>query len=97
MSAYLYATGNVVVTGRPCLLYSVIVTTDGGGPGKVILYDEKTAVAGREVAIILCPANSTKRVQFKGLELHRGLYMELVEKADYITIEWGPPESYGSG
>jgi putative NADPH-quinone reductase len=90
MSAYLYTTGDVVVTSRPCRLLSVLVSTDGGGPGKVVLYDEKSAVAGREVATLLTAGNNARHFHWKGLKLHRGLYVDIVEKADYVTVEWEP-------
>ncbi len=93
MSAYRYLTSDAIVSGRACRLLSVVITTDGGGPGKIVLYDERSAVSGREVATLLCSANSSKSFRWsRGLELHRGLFVDFVEKADYATVEWEPAE-----
>lgn len=90
MSAWNYLTVDGIVSGRPCKLLSVVVTTDGTGPGKVILYDERSAVSGREIAVLLCEGNLSHVFRWAGLELTRGLYVDIVEKADYVTVEWEP-------
>lgn len=90
MSAWTYLTVDGIVSTRPCRLLSVVVTTDGGGPGKVELYDERGAVEGQKVATLLCSANQSKVFRWEGLELQRGLFVDFVEKADYVTIEWEP-------
>lgn len=92
MSAYRYMTVDGIVTASPCRLLSVLVTTDGGGPGKVELYDEQGAEGSRKFATLLCSANQAKMFSWTGLELQRGLYVDIVEKADYITVEWEPLE-----
>lgn len=88
MSAWRYLTVDGIVATRPCKLLSVVVTTDGSGPGKVVLYDETTAVAGQEVATLLCEGNLSIQFTFLGLELRRGLYVDIVEAADYVTVEF---------
>lgn len=90
MTAWTYLTRSNIVTARPCQLLSVLVTTDGSGPGKVELYDEKGAVEGCKVATLLCPAMDSKHFLFHGPELQRGLFVDFVEKADYVTVEWDP-------
>ena len=90
MPAYTYTTQDTVVTSHPCILYSVLVATDGGGPGKVVVYNEKSAVAGQEVATLLSGGNNSRHFHWRGLPLDRGLYIDIVEKADYVTIEWDP-------
>lgn len=90
MSAYVYLTADNLVTNLPCILYSVTVTTDGGGPGKVELYDAEGAESAYKFATLLCEGNNSKSFHWKGLELSRGLYVDIVEKADYVTVEWEP-------
>jgi hypothetical protein len=90
MSAYTYLTADNVITDQPCILYSVCVTTDGGGPGKVELYDGQGAEPGYKIATLLCEGNLSMAFRWKGLELSRGLYVDIVEKADYVTVEWEP-------
>lgn len=96
MSAYQYLTADNIITNLPCVLYSVVVTTDGGGPGKVEVYDGERAEAGYKVATLLCGANSSIQFRWTGLKLTRGLYVDIVEKADYVTVEW-EPVGYGKG
>jgi len=90
MSAYVYLTADRVVTDKPCVLHSIVVTTDGSGPGKVVVYDGAGAESAYVVATLLCGANLSKSFHWKGLELSRGLYIDIVEKADYVTVEWEP-------
>jgi len=90
MAAYTYLTADRQIANKPCILYSIIVTTDGGGPGKVEVYDADGAESGYKVATLLCASNLSKSFHWKGLELSRGLYVDIVEKADYITVEWEP-------
>lgn len=90
MSAYTYLTDDMVVARKPVRLLSVVVTTDGTGPGKVVLYDGRGAETGHEVATLLCGGNLSMCFRWTGLELTRGLYVDIVEKADYVTVEWEP-------
>lgn len=90
MSAYVYLTADRLITDRPCILYSALVSTDGGGPGKVEIYDGSGAEEGYKVATLLTAGNNARHFHWKGLELSRGLYVDIVEKADYVTIEWEP-------
>jgi hypothetical protein len=90
MSDYEYLTADRKITDKPCILYSVLVTTDGGGPGKVEIYDAAGAVTVQKVATLLCAANLSIHFRWKGLVLTRGLYVDIVEKADYVTVEWEP-------
>lgn len=91
MSAWRYLTRSDVISGRPCQLLSVVVTTAGTGPGQVVLYDERSAAAGQEVATLLCEGDHSAQFLFYGLEMTRGLYVQLVANADYVTVEWEPP------
>lgn len=90
MSAYLYIDGDVAVIGRPIKLLSVTITTDGGGPGVVDVYDSRGAIAADKVATLRCPGNQAVQYHWDGLELTKGLYIDIVEKADYVTVEWEP-------
>lgn len=95
MSAWTYLTSDGIVSTGPCLLHSVLVSTDGGGPGKVELYDGREAFSERKVATLLTAANNARHFHWKGLELDYGLYVDIVEKADYVTVEWEPIRSEG--
>lgn len=88
MSAYTYLTTDRLITDKPCRLCSVLVSTDGGGPGKVEVYDGAGAESGYKVATLLTAGNNARHFHWKGLELSRGLYIDIVEKADYVTVEW---------
>ena len=90
MSALTYLTADGVVSTRPCRLYSVVIRTDGGGPGKVELYDGREAFSERKFATLLCGANNAIQFRWLGLEMQHGLYVDFVEKADYVTVEWQP-------
>lgn len=90
MTAYAYLTESRLITDKPCELISILVATDGGGPGKVVAYDAQGAESGYTVATLLSAGNNSRHFHWKGLELGRGLYIEIVEKADYVTVEWDP-------
>lgn len=88
MSAWRYMAVDGVVCTRPCRLLSVLVATDGGGPGKVEIYDGREAFSERKIATLLTGGNNSRHFHWKGLELQHGLYMDIVEKADYVTVEF---------
>lgn len=90
MSAYIYLSDDHIVTGQPCKLLSVIVSNTGADNGKVIVYNARSAESGYEVAMLFCGANDAKQYGWQGLELSRGLFVEFVEKADFVTVEWEP-------
>lgn len=96
MSAYHYTATDVRVSDKPCKLLSVIVVTDGGGPGKVDIYNGTSADSSYKVVTLRCPANQAQQYRWEGLYLDRGLYVDIVEKADFVTVEWesvGYPDS----
>lgn len=88
MSAYTRLTNDGIVSTRPCRLYSVLVCTDGGGPGKVELYDGREAFSEQKVVTLLTPGNDAKQFHWRGLEMQQGLYVDFVEKADHVLVEW---------
>lgn len=90
MSAYYYSTTDCLITRKPCKLLSILIITDGGGPGKVDVYDSRGSIAADKVATLRCPANQGIQYHWSGLEMRKGLYIDIVEKADYITVEWEP-------
>lgn len=90
MSAYIYLMSDGLVTDKPCVLYSVLVSTNGSGPGKVEIYNAAGAESGYKVATLLTGGNNARHFHWKRLELSRGLYVDIVEKADYVTVEWEP-------
>lgn len=90
MSAYTYLTVDNIVSGRPCRLLSVVLTASSGGAATVVLYDEQSAVAGREVIAASAVTSDTVQVEFDGLELTRGLYVDVGSNVTGVTIEWEP-------
>jgi len=90
MTSWTYLTRDQVITARPCLVLSVTITTQADGPGEIVLYDERSAVAGQELAHLLCPSGQTVQFRWYGLRTQRGLYVDIVALADYVTVEWEP-------
>lgn len=90
MSNYFYSTTDCLISRKPCKLLSIIIVTDGGGPGKVDVYNARGAIEADKAATLRCPANSSTQYRWQGLELEKGLYVDIVEKADYVTVEWLP-------
>lgn len=88
MSAYAYLTADRLISNKPCKLMSVIIVTDGGGPGKVDVYDSRGAIAADKAMTLRCPSNQAVQYLFGGLEFTKGLYVDIVEKADFVTVEW---------
>lgn len=88
MSAYTYVVTDQLITRKPCKLLSLTVSTQGGGPGIVKAYNSRGAVSADLAVNVLCPANQSKQFAFHGLEFGKGLFVEIVEKADYVTVEW---------
>lgn len=90
MSAYTYVERDTIICPRPCLLYSVNIYNVGSDKGKVRIYDGKDASSGRLIATLTCPAESSQLHRFHGIECKRGLYLDIVEKAEEATVEWEP-------
>jgi hypothetical protein len=88
MSAWRYLTADQIVSRRPCKLLSVLISTDGAGPGKVEIYDGEEAFSDRKVATLLTAGDNARHFHWRGLELEHGLYVDFVEKADYVTVEF---------
>ena len=88
MSVYTYVVTDQLINRKPCKLLSVIVSTQGGGPGIVKVYDSRSANPPDLVLNLLGYGNHTDQFRFDGLEFQKGLYIELVEKADFVTVEW---------
>lgn len=90
MSAYSYLETDQLITRRPCKLLSVTIVTDGGGPGKVDVYNGRNPISADKALTLRCPANQSTQYTFSGLEFGKGLYVDIVEKADYVMVEWSP-------
>lgn len=90
MPAYTQVENDVLVSRKPCLLYSITCTNTGSNEARVDVFDSRTANAPDRVLTLLCGAKETKQFSWKGLELTRGLFVDNVEKIEYITIEWEP-------
>ena len=90
MSAYHYTTTDVLISSKPCILYSVIVHNDGANEGVVDIYDGQGAESAHKVARLMCDGSSCQQFGWKGLRLTRGLYVDIVERAESAVIEWEP-------
>ncbi len=90
MSAYVYITSDQLVTDKPCVLYSILLVNDGLNEGHVDIYDGAGAEAGYMVARCYVGAKTAHKYNWKGLELSRGLYIDVDDKTDKVTVEWDP-------
>lgn len=90
MSIYTNLTNDSVVSTRPCKLLSITMTNFGSGDGRVDIYNERSAVASQKVVTLTQGSNDTIQFRWEGLEFDRGLYVNIVERTDDLTIEWEP-------
>ena len=90
MSAYTFIERDTIICPRPCKVYSVIVYNVGADEGKVALYDGTDSSSGRFITHLTCPAKRTEQYRFNGLECQRGLFVDFVEKAEEVMVEWEP-------
>jgi len=90
MPTYTYTTTDQGITDKPCILYSVIVHNDGANEGVVDIYDGTSAEAGYKVARLMCGVKSCQQYRWTGLKLTRGLYVDIVERAESAVVEWEP-------
>lgn len=88
MSVYSYSTTDILITSKPCKLYSIVLTNTGANDGTVVLYDGQAANLDRVVATVMVGRESTEQFSWKGLKLSRGLYVNLDDKTDMVTVEW---------
>lgn len=85
-----YLTADNVISTLPCVLLSVTVTPDSQGVGDVTLYDGQGAETGYEILTIRTASGCTNQVRFRGLELTRGLYVDIGSNVTCCVIEWLP-------
>lgn len=90
MSSFTYLTVDGIVSTRPCKLLSVILSQEASGTGEVRLYDERSAEGSRLFATLLLNGDGSCQFRWEGLELQRGLYVDIYNKVDYVTVEWEP-------
>lgn len=90
MSAYLSTATDVVVTDEPCKLYSVVLTPSAGAVGDVTLYNGSGAESGYEITTLRTASGKTEQVRWRGLELNRGLYVDVGSNVTLLTVEWDP-------
>lgn len=85
-----YLTADNVISTLPCVLLSVIVTGDSQAIGTVTLYNGQDAETGYEIATLKSPSGGTLQVRFRGLELSRGLYVDVDANTTCCVVEWLP-------
>jgi len=90
MSAYTYLTSDTLVSRKPIRLLSVLLVNDGLNEAHVDIYDGRSSSDGNMVARCYCGAKDSKKYNWKGLELTRGLYVDFDDKTDRATVEWEP-------
>lgn len=90
MSAYIYLTADRLVTDQPCVLLSVVVTPDAQSSGDVTLYNGQGAEVGHEIVKLTTGSGETLQVCFRGLELSRGLYVDVGSNVTCCVVEWSP-------
>lgn len=78
-----------VVHRGPCLLYSVILLVSTTG-GDITLYDGQDAASGRKVARLEGIADQSTPVEFGGLVLSRGLFVDVGSNVTEYTVIWRP-------
>lgn len=88
MTVYTYSTTDILITSKPCKLYSIVLTNTGANEGTVILYDGQAANSDRVIATVMVGRESSRQHNWKGLKLSRGLYVNLDDKTDMVTVEW---------
>jgi len=90
MSVYAYVTSDQKITDKPCILYSALLVNTGSNEGTIVIYDGAGAETGYEVATLMVGTKESKLYCWKGLELSRGLFVDIDDKTDMITVEWEP-------
>lgn len=90
MSSYCNVERSTVISVRPCILYTVIVYNTGGDEGVITIYDGIDVDSGRKIATLLCGSKDTTLYAFNGIDCLRGLYVEFVEKAEEVMVEYVP-------
>jgi len=90
MSDFEYLAADNLISTKPCLLYSVTVTPESQGVGDVTLYDGQGAESGYEIGTLRTASGATLQVRFKGLELSRGLYVDIGSNVTCCVVEWSP-------
>jgi hypothetical protein len=90
MSAYVYLTADQLITTLPCRLYSVTVTPDAAAVADVVLYDGEGAETGHEIATLRTASGATLQARYEGLQLSRGLYVDIGSNVTCCVVEWEP-------
>ena len=90
MSAYAYLTADNLISTKPCVILSVTVTPDSQSVADVTLYDGEGAESGYEILAIRTASGCTNQVRFRGLELSRGLYVDIGSNVTCCIVEWSP-------
>lgn len=90
MSAYSYVLTDQVISRKPCKLLAVTLTNTGSNEGTVVIYDGRSAESIHKVATLMVGAKQSKHYRWSGLELTRGLFVDIDDKTDMVTIEWAP-------
>jgi hypothetical protein len=90
MSVYTYVVSDQRITEEACVLHSILLTNQGSNEGEVVIYDGSGAEAAYKVAAVRVGTKESKQYHWKGLELSRGLYIDMDDKTDMVTVEWEP-------
>lgn len=88
MSAFTQTTVDGIVVAKPCVLYSVVLTASVAGVADVLVYEGQDTSSGRLVIVVKTAASTTAQVRWNGLELGRGLYLDLGSNVASVTVEY---------
>jgi len=86
---YYRGTADALVHQGACLLYSVVVLVSVTG-GDVTIYDGQDTTSGRRVARVEGIADVNTVVDFQGVVLSRGLYVDVGSSVTEYTVVWKP-------
>ena len=78
---------DAVVHRGPLLLYSVILLVSVTG-GDITLYDGQDATSGRKLARLEAIADESHPVDFGGVVLSRGLFVDVGSNVTEYTVIW---------
>jgi len=90
MPAYTYVVSDQRISEEACILYSVLLTNQGANEGEVVIYDGSGPEPAYKVATVKVGVKESKQYRWKGLSLSRGLYVDIDDKTDMVTVEWEP-------
>lgn len=94
--AWYRTTADQLAVGGPGVLHRVILLVSTTG-GDVTIYDGLDASSGRLIATLKGTANVSLPVDFGGLQLDRGLFIDIGSNVSEVTAVFDPVERILTG